>query len=496
MKKTSKMNEKWQKVLMLSAILAVGSSVAFAGQKLTVVHPEDTGQALVNPKMGWGFHYYTNLPTKYGAKLSTTDTLDYFPGLSHIYLRIPWAYLEPAEGEFDWSVLDIPAQRWIDKGKQIALRISCSESWMRYATPEWVHKAGAKGYNFTPRRGINRKGRLWEPDFKDQVFLAKLDNFLAALAKRYDGSGDVAFIDIGSFGVWGEGHTLPTTKLKYDYETRKVHIDLHCKHFKKTQLAISDGITGPHLHANNLPITDYALSKGVTLRDDSIMTQAGNNPYTHPDLAQSFWPELPVILESAHYGSSKSRGAWKDGSAYLKAVEDFHASYASIHWWPREFLEANRDLVRRMNLRLGYRLQLVEASWPGKIDIDSQLVFSAKWRNAGVAPCLPGGYPALTLKDSAGGIVGVFVDEDFDMRTLPVGKPGKAKIIDQQAGFVLSPQLLDGYRPGIRETGTYEVYISVGSPIGTPQIALPLPGDDGHRRYKLGTVQVVSGQKQ
>ena len=40
------------------------------------------------------------------------------------------------------------------------------------------------------------------------------------------------------------------------------------------------------------------------------------------------------------------------------------------------------------------------------------------------------------------------------------------------------------------------VYISVGSPIGTPQIALPLPGDDGHRRYKLGTVQVVSDQKQ
>jgi hypothetical protein len=102
----------------------------------------------------------------------------------------------------------------------------------------------------------------------------------------------------------------------------------------------------------------------------------------------------------------------------------------------------------------------------------------------------------LTLKDSAGGIVGVFVDEHFDMRTLPVGKLGKAKIIDQQAGFVLSRQLRDSYRPGIREAGTYEVYISVGSRIGTPQIALPLPGDDGHRRYKLGTLQVVSGQKE
>jgi len=483
------MAKKWQNVLMLSAILAAGSSGAFAGQKRIVVHPQDTGQALVNPGMGWGFYYYSNVPTNYGSKLLTTDTLDYFPGLSYIYLRIPWAYLEPAEGRFDWSVLDIPAQRWIDKGKQIALRITCSESWMRYATPEWVRKAGAKGYNFTPHRGIDPNGPLWEPDFKDPVFLTKLDKFLAAMAERYDGSPNVAFIDIGSFGVWGEGHTLSSTKLEYDYQTRKIHIDLYRKHFKKTLLVINDDFAGPYNRASNLPITDYALSKGLALRDDSILAQCGKNAYFHADLAQSFWPKVPVILESAHYGPSKKRGCWQDGSLYLKAVEDYHASYVSIHWWPREFFEENRDLIRRINLRLGYRLQLVEASWPAKVDMDSQFVFTSKWRNAGVAPCLPGGYPALTLKDSAGGIVGVFVDEDFDVRTLPVGEPGKAKIIDERMSFVLSRRLRGGYRPGIREAGTYEVYISVGTRMGTPRIALPLPDDDGHRRYKLGTFQ-------
>ena len=30
--------------------------------------------------------------------------------------------IEPREGEFNGSVLDTPAQRWIDEGKQIALR--------------------------------------------------------------------------------------------------------------------------------------------------------------------------------------------------------------------------------------------------------------------------------------------------------------------------------------------------------------------------------------
>jgi hypothetical protein len=115
-----------------------------------VVRPADTGAALVNPDMGWTMMYYSNVLTNYGSKLEPSDTLEDFPGLSVIYLRLPWAFLEQEEGRYDWSLLDTPAQRWGDHGQQIALRISCCESWMRYATPQWVERAGAKGYNFAP----------------------------------------------------------------------------------------------------------------------------------------------------------------------------------------------------------------------------------------------------------------------------------------------------------------------------------------------------------
>jgi len=482
---------KW--VFAVLAIAAAGLP-ARGEASMVAVRPADTGEALVNPGMGWGLHYYSNIPTNYGSNLAPSDTLDDFPGLSHIYLRIPWAYIEPKEGKFDWSVLDIPAQRWIDKGKQIALRISCSESWMRYATPQWVEKAGAKGYNFTVGKGVDENGPFWEPDYKDPVFLEKLDKFLASLAERYDGNPEVAFIDIGSFGVWGEGHTWASSKLPFDYETRKIHVDLHCKHFKKTLLAINDDFAGPDAKAGQLPITDYALSKGVTLRDDSICVQPPPRSWYHAEMAQQFWPKLPVILEHEHYGSSVRKKAWGDGSLLLKAVEEYHASYLSIHWWPREFQRPNREIIEKINLRLGYRLQLVEAAWPSEIDIDSRLHFSAKWRNAGVAPCLPGGHPALTLKDSEGGIVGVFVDNGFNVRSLPVAEAGKAKTIDQKANFALSPNLRGDWRPGVRKAGMYQLYISVGTPTGTPRIALPLREGDGNRRYRLGTLKVTSGK--
>jgi len=447
-----------------------------AQDERTVVRPADTGEALVNPGMGWTLHYYSNIPTNYGSRLAPSDTVPEFPGLSTVYLRIPWSYLEPEEGVFNWAVVDGPAQRWIDEGKYVAFRFSCSESWMRYATPKWVQDAGAKGYDFRPGDGVVEGGPFWEPDYNDPVFLEKLDSFLAAAAARYDGKPEVAFIDVGSFGVWGEGHLWASTRMEYSAETVNRHIDLHLKHFEHTLLAANDDFA-----FQGDETIQYALEKGLTLRDDSILVQPGENAYFHSDMAQDFWPMKPVVLECEHYGGSRDRGNWQDGSLYLRAVEDYHASFASIHWWPREFLEPNRELIRKINMRLGYRLQLVEASWPTEVLQGDKIDISATWRNTGVAPCLRGGFPAFTLKDADGGIVTVLVDESFDARNLQVGPPGEAETMAHRRAFEM---------PFYVAPGEYDLFVSMGTRSGKPTIALPLPDGDGHRRYRIETIKV------
>jgi hypothetical protein len=40
------------------------------------------------------------------------------------------------------------------------------------------------------------------------------------------------------------------------------------------------------------------------------------------------------------------------------------------------------------------------------------------------------------------------------------------------------------------QPGSYDLFISVGTRDGTPTIALPLAGDDGQRRYRLGSVSL------
>lgn len=450
--------------------------------------PIDHGGALINPDMGWTLHFYSNMPANYGSKLAPSDTVDEFPGMSTIYMRLPWAFIEPEEGKFDWEILDTPAQRWIDQGKKVAFRITSMESWMQKATPQWVFDAGSKSY------GVDND-RLVEPEYDDPIFLEKVENFVRAMAVRYDGNLNVAFLDIGHFGMWGEGHTVPTTPLhgvSWGLETQKKHIDIYCRHFKKTLLCVSDDYAGPFLRGDRFPILDYALSRGVTLRDDSILVMEPPDHWFHSEVAQLFWPTMPVILEHEHYGISKGRGRWIDDKL-VESVEAYHASYMSIHWWPRELLEACRDAIDRINRRLGYRLRVNEVVWPKEVQVGEEFVVESGWSNAGVAPCLKGGHPCFTLKDQKGGIAAVLVDSSFDVKELSVAEPEQADARRLVSTFRVAPKFADrsGFHFRAFEPGTFDLFVSVGQKDGTPLYELPYPGNDGKKRYKLGEITVV-----
>lgn len=447
---------------------------------------KDNGKALINPMMGWTMHFYSNLLTNYGSKLNPEDVIEDFPGVSTVYLRIPWSFVEPEEGKFNWEVLDTPAQRWIQAGRKVAFRITATENWMRSGTPQWVFNAGAVGYEVD--------GYI-EPDYNDPVFLEKAEKFVAKMAERYDNNPNVSFVDIGLFGMWGEGHTVMTSPRhghSWGFDVQKKFVDMYVKYFKHTQIVISDDFAGPYSKGVHFEIIDYALSKGVTLRDDSILVEAAPHHWYHSGMAQLFWPTMPVVLEHEHYENSKQKGAW-DKELFLKSIEEYHASYMSIHTWPRLLLEENRDVIDRINLRLGYRLQAPEIEWPRRIVKSQDFTITSKWKNAGVAPCYPGGYPCFTIKNSKGGIVSVLVDESFNVRNMEVGEPDQAKEYTLNSVFKVAQKFTDSKGTYYRtcKPGKYELYISVGQADGTPVFELPYDDNDGHKRYKLGTIIIT-----
>jgi hypothetical protein len=88
----------------------------------------DSAKVLNNPHKGWEVHYYSNSLRNYGRRLSPTDSLADFPGLTNIYFRLAWSYLEPEEGIYNWAVFDSIIDRWVAWGKTVSFRITTKET--------------------------------------------------------------------------------------------------------------------------------------------------------------------------------------------------------------------------------------------------------------------------------------------------------------------------------------------------------------------------------
>ena len=482
-------------VMMVAICMATGTFAA--SDDCVVVCPKDDGRALVNPGMGWVMHYYDN-GSFYGTTIETGDDLRWFPGCSVIYLRLPWAHLEPEEGKYNWNAIDTPAQQWIARGGQIAFRITCSET-MKEATPAWVARAGAKiirwRWNDAQRQwGRDPEGKFWECVPDDPIYLEKLGNFLAAFAKRYDGRREVAFVDIGSVGVWGEGHTGRTIQLSPEETQRivKLHIDLHRRHFRQTLLVANDDFTASNAMQASEAM-DYARELGLGWRDDSIMVS--RKFWHHEPQASQFWPTRPVVIETGHYHIVKQRGNWS-AETLIASIEAHHASYCSIHGDPRLILNENRAAIEAVNRRLGYRFQARRIAYPAQVvsetDPEKAEPFNVEFAfaNAGVAPCYRSVYPCLTFKTAKGGIAAVLADTAFDLARLPVSAPGKAESVSHTATFTLGR-----WQRPVLPPGDYDVFLSVGENDGTPVCELPLTQDDGQRRYRIGRVLVTAANK-
>lgn len=273
----------------------------------------------------------------------------------------------------------------------------------------------------------------------------------------------------------------------------KWQIDLYRKCFKRTQLVLSDDVDGPWDRSGRHPILDYARSVGVTWRDDSILCLKEPNHWFHSDQAQLYWQKMPVVIETQHFWLSYfMEKAWSD-ALLERCVEEHHASWMSIHGDPWLVLSKASNSVSRINRRLGYRFQLRELTYPDRIKAasgkssDGAERFSIvwKWANAGVAPCYRDAYPCLTIKDERGALLAVLSDERMNLRKLPVAEAGKSEARAHSASFALGTWLA----PQV-PSGEHEAFVSVGEADGTPVFELPLPDDDGHRRYKVGKIVV------
>lgn len=381
------------------------------GLRVVDLRPQaDADRPLANPHKGWYHHFPDNHPDKY--KIASDADLLEFPGMDHLYIRLAWSYLEPKEGEFHWEVIDRLIDKWVGHGLGIAFRISCRETGtdrieQQFATPKWVMEAGAKGDFYYKGKRTGPDGP-WEPVFDDPVFLQKLEGFLKAFGQRYDGKPWLRYVDIGSIGDWGEGHTSSGSHLAYDFDQRKPHVDLYCKYFPRSQLVISDDFVYsiPDLDQRQR-MHQLILDRGIAYRDDSILVDYYVRAYSDnwtvrsPQYFADAWRQTPQVLELQHYGAVKRDGNWvvrpgssidrsgngRTGADYFRgALGLLHATYIGYHGYAREWLDDNPELTEELLNRCGYWYFLNQVRMPETWRTGADVPLTLTWENRGVAP--------------------------------------------------------------------------------------------------------------
>jgi hypothetical protein len=446
----------------------------------------DSTRVCNNPHKGWCIHYYDNSISNYGNHLAPSDSLPDFPGLNDIYLRLAWSYLEPQEGVYNWELIDSVIRRWTGWGHTISFRITCKETETVFATPEWVMKAGAKG-EFIHHHGLSLQA--WAPDYGDPVFLGKLEQFHKAFAARYDGKPWVEYIDIGSIGEWGEGHTAFSGWKDVPVDVVKKHIDMYKRCYKKSIVILSDDFIGQRDtdDGSDYEIYRYALKQNLGFRDDSgnVMWYRtlgfGPSCIRSPELYSRVYRSIPVVLESDHYGDAKRYGMWGDGSGFEKAVHETHATIIGFHYYPREWLSENYDYACHLANLCGYWYFPKFALLPDTLRKDpSRDYIRLTWENHGVAPAYNqfSLYLKLVSKND-GRTVSQLLTESDNRKWMP------GEIVAEQSVLKIDPSI---------PAGKYDLLISMRDECGfhnrSIQLALKKDREQEEGWFKLGEIMI------
>ncbi|KUP22530.1 discoidin domain-containing protein [Paenibacillus sp. DMB5] len=399
---------------LLFTISWMSGQVKAAGS--TTYQPTEKTTGLVkNPAMGWvlycdAFGQMTNNSFPEMNKCvsnpslfwETFDQSGATAKASIFYLRAPWSFYEPTEGNYGWENngnFTALVEGAKNRGLKLAFRVYVdSQDSYQQATPQYVRDAGAKGYTNT----------FWTPYVNDQVFLNKLSAFISAFGEKYNDPTTVDFIDGMGLGAWGEGHDLRIDSTQPGTINSSVAVVTQSYRTAFPKILIG-GQQGGSLASTAQSLAES--DKFDILRRDSIgmaqyFTQADKNFYVKELLTFG----IPLFAENgwnyfAHdFAGYMSRNgnpfsnirdmlvySLNDAKAARANTFDLRVPEDAVKWME------NVDLVDDFIINGGYRLVPVQFIAPDAVTSNNYVTIESSWKNTGLGK-LPNSRPAWNYK--------------------------------------------------------------------------------------------------
>lgn len=350
----------------------------------------DTTTVIHNPCTGWSIYTDGYIPrdvAKYYADMEACGALKY---ATILYIRLPWALLEPEEGKYAWKY-DKNFMQLVCEAKRrnikLAFRVYYDNKDYRIPiSPRYLIQAGAKGYMSNTN--------IWTPYADDPVFLAKLDKFLEAMGREFNNPDITDYVDGFGLGIWGEGfgatYANPQNKDAVLYHVARTY----ARNFSKVIVAIN-----AHSDIGNVQLSELADCDDIVFRHDAIGSKVWFEP-TQSQLMMSYFPSHFTIAESMWWLSQGPKTSLYTNEGFKDWREVMEFTYSEAKRIRSNLLDLRnvgeastlwmsqaKDLVDLFNQQAGYRLTPVKVTYPGKIKSGETFTIRHTWKNSGWGVC-------------------------------------------------------------------------------------------------------------
>jgi hypothetical protein len=320
------------------------------------------------------------------------------------YRRYYWRTLEPVLGQYDFSSVLADRDAARDSGRKFALRVRMMAGYDddTLYVPAWLpgHASCLAGCGFWTDTDAADPGLTFIPDWNDPFLQARARALLVALAAALGGDADLAWIDVGLYGQYGEwalrssaynapppGITPATNASKREFA--KMHFDAFptAQHVMFVPYANKDALT--------YGLLEQAITaKPVGLRVDCLsragyFDQWSNRPTEWAAFANQ-WQRAPFVAEfcpftSGHPTDNPATARQQAATYHISAISNgnFATALPDAQRWASLTATEQADLLM-LGREAGYRLA-VTASQMG-VNRAGTLTLAATFANVGNAP--------------------------------------------------------------------------------------------------------------
>jgi len=434
----------------------------------------------------------------WGSSYAADGGIDNFHG-AHIYhVYLPWRIIETADEVFDWQAVEThylqpiladdplatfvlrPVADYPDSAaSQIDAHYTGGENERDY--PKFLEQAPVSIPYFT-RTQCDGDGPVRSLDYNNAKARQQMQQFVQALANRFDGDPRITAIQVGLLGFWGEWHTSGCEDLQPNAQTRTLIRDAYVAAFTRTPLQTryarqaDVGSATFGFHEDYFPSFTGKCNLFSTPMPSCSDDGWWNLEYglaNEVPAARQNWMVNPVSGESPN---TNQKNTWTNRTADVRRLlRDYHFSFLGPAG--KHESQGNAAKMKEIKRDLGYRLGVTRVTWPDTQVRGQQATLQLDINNSGSAPLYNGYHVELHWVAANGTTRARSTVSGVDLNAI---LPGAT--LSRSATFTV---------PTTLAAGSYALRLAFADDApGRRHIAPQNDGQDSERRLPLGQVQV------